>query len=81
MCFMYYNGAYLILERCDNLSKVRLPITMSEDLRADLEEMSKDLNMSKNQLTLLALYSLVANYKKSGSFIFVDLLNPEHKEK
>lgn len=53
---------------------------MGDDLREDLDHMADELNMSKNQLALLALYSLVANYKKRGSFIFVDLLNPEHKK-
>lgn len=62
------------------LGKTRLPVIMNEDLKAELDQMSDELNMSKNQLALMALYSLVANYKKSGSFIFVDLLNPEHKK-
>ncbi|MFZ2464774.1 MAG: hypothetical protein WAW77_14385 [Caldibacillus thermoamylovorans] len=62
------------------MSKHRLPVIMGDDLREDLDHMADELNMSKNQLALLALYSLVANYKKRGSFIFVDLLNPEHKK-
>lgn len=53
---------------------------LSKELTNDLEQMSDELNMSKNQLALMALHSLVANYKKRGSFIFVDLLNPEHKK-
>lgn len=53
---------------------------MGDDLKEDLDHMADELNMSKNQLALLALYSLVGNYKKSGSFIFADLLNPKHKE-
>lgn len=52
---------------------------MNNDLKEQLDQMAVELNMSKNQLALLALYSLVVNYKKSGSFIFVDLLSPEHK--
>lgn len=62
------------------MSKHRLPVIMGDDLKEDLDHMADELNMSKNQLALLALYSLVGNYKKSGSFIFADLLNPKHKE-
>lgn len=62
------------------MAKTRLPVVMDEDLKEGLDQMAEELNMSKNQLALMALYSLVANYKKSGSFIFVDLLNPKHKE-
>lgn len=58
----------------------RLVLELNEDLKKEVDQMSKELNMSRNQLGLMALYSLVANYKKSGSFIFVDLLNPEHKK-
>lgn len=61
------------------MSKHRLPIVMNDDLKKGLDNMAAELNMSKNQLALLALYSLIANYEKNGSFIFVDLLSPEHK--
>lgn len=61
------------------MTKHRLPIVMNDDLKKGLDRMATKLNMSKNQLALLALYSLVANYEKNGSSIFIDLLNPEHK--
>jgi len=30
---------------------------------------------------LMALHSLIANYETKGSFLFADLINPEHREK
>lgn len=63
-----------------DLAKHKLPVTMESELNEELQRMSDDLNISKNQLTLLALYSLVANYKQNGSYIFADLLNPKYKE-
>lgn len=62
------------------MGKHRLTVVMNEDLRDEMDRMADELGMSKNHLALLALNSLVANYEKSGSFIFVDLLNPKHKE-
>ena len=58
----------------------KLSINMPAALKADLDLMSEELNMSRNQLSILALYSLVGNYKQKGTFIFVDLLNPENKK-
>lgn len=58
----------------------KLSINMPSDLKADLDKMAEDLNMSRNQLSIMALYSLVRNYEKQGSFIFVDLLNLQHKK-
>lgn len=44
-----------------------------------LERMSKETGLSQIQLVLLATQSLIANYEQKGSFIFADLLNPEHR--
>lgn len=57
----------------------RLPINMPESLKKDLEKMSEEVGLSQNQLAVMALHSLVANYESKGSFIFADLLNPEHR--
>jgi hypothetical protein len=43
--------------------------------------MSKETNLQQSQLMLMALHSLIANYETKGSFIFADLINPEHREK
>jgi hypothetical protein len=43
--------------------------------------MSQETGIPQAQLVNLATISMLANYKKKGSFIFVDLLNPEHKAK
>lgn len=57
----------------------RLPINMPESLKTELEKMSEEVGLSQNQLAVMALHSLVANYELKGSFIFADLLNPEHR--
>lgn len=58
----------------------RLPLVLPVDLKERLEKMSDETNLSQNQLAVMALYSLIANYQKSGSFIFVDLLDVSHRE-
>lgn len=57
----------------------RFPVVMNTALKMELEAMSEEIGLTQNHLTVLALYSLVANYKKKGSFIMADLLNPEHR--
>jgi len=63
------------------VEKKRLIVDMPEHLKVELEEFSDEVGMSQNQLVVLAVHSLVANYKTKGSFIFADLLNPVHREK
>lgn len=62
------------------MSKAKLQIYMPQGFKDRLEGMSEETGISQNQLILLAGYSLLANYDKSGSFIFADLLNPEHRQ-
>ncbi|MEK5105088.1 hypothetical protein MKX83_24405 [Cytobacillus sp. FSL M8-0252] len=57
----------------------RLPINMPDALKEDFEKMSEEVGLSQNQLAVMALHSLVANYESKGAFIFADLLNPEHR--
>jgi len=57
-----------------------LTVEFVPKVKKDLEEMSKETGMSQAALIKLATISMLENYKQKGSFIFVDLLNPEHKE-
>lgn len=59
----------------------KIPVSMPETLKEKLEKMSEELGLSQNQLAVMALHSLVANYEIKGSFIFADLLNPDHRGK
>jgi len=57
----------------------KMPVSLPENLKYDLEKMSVEVGLSQNQLLVMAAQSLIANYKEKGSFIFADLLNPEHR--
>lgn len=48
--------------------------------KTELERMADETGMTQTALVKLATISLLENYKTKGSFVFVDLLNPEHKE-
>jgi hypothetical protein len=63
-----------------NVPKKGITISFTESIKKQLEEMSKETNIPQAQLVNLATISMLENYKHKGSFIFVDLLNPEHKE-
>ena len=56
-----------------------MPVSLPENLKCELEKMSVEVGLSQNQLLMMAAQSLIANYKEKGSFIFADLLNPEHR--
>lgn len=58
-----------------------MPVSFPVDLKAKLEAMAKETGVNQSQLIRLAVHSLVVNYETQGSFIFADLLNPEHKER
>ncbi|UAL48785.1 hypothetical protein K7887_07600 [Sutcliffiella horikoshii] len=57
----------------------RLSVYLPANLKDELEEMAKEVGLKQNQLVVMALHSLVRNYEKKGSFIFVDLLSPSDK--
>ncbi|NJP38959.1 hypothetical protein [Alkalicoccus luteus] len=59
--------------------KEKLQVTMPATLKKELERMANETGISQNHLSVLALHSLTKNYKEKGSFIFADLLNPEHR--
>lgn len=63
------------------MDKVKQTIYLPEETKKQLEEMSGDVAISQNQLIVLATHSLIANWKEKGSFIFVDLLDPKHRQK
>jgi predicted transcriptional regulator len=54
-------------------------INVPDDVRERLERMAEETSLSMNALANLAIQSLVANYEVKGSFIFADLLNPDHR--
>lgn len=55
-------------------------ISLPTHLKKELKQMGEETGLSVNHLVKLASSSLVANYREKGSFIFADLLNPEHRE-
>lgn len=57
----------------------KMPVSMPEKLKDDLEKMSEEIGLSQNHLAVLALHSLVKNYESKGTFIFVDLLTPDRE--
>ena len=57
-----------------------LNIDLPPVAKEELVRMADETNMSQAALIKLATLSLLENYKHKGSFIFADLLNPEHKE-
>jgi hypothetical protein len=61
------------------MSKKGITIQFPEHVKKRLEEMSEEVGIPQNQLVNLATISMLENYKQKGSFIFVDLLNPDHK--
>jgi hypothetical protein len=54
----------------------RLGIYLSPQLKKEIKDMADETGFTVNQLTLMALTSLTANYQQKGMFLFVDLLSP-----
>lgn len=61
------------------MDKKGITVYLTETPKRNLEEMSKETGIPQAQLINLATISMLENYKVKGSFIFADLLNPEHK--
>ncbi|MGG0753112.1 ribbon-helix-helix domain-containing protein [Brevibacillus laterosporus] len=59
----------------------RLAVAFPEKLKEEMKIMSKDTGIAQTTLVVMAMQSLIANYKNKGSFIFADLLNPDYKIK
>ena len=75
---IYCQGGDLGLS--DDKNAKRMLLYLTDDLKKRVEKMSEETRLSQNQLAVMALHSLVANYEQKGSFIFADLLNPENKK-
>ena len=75
------NNVNLTLEWSDfNMDdNSRLSVYLPRSLKDELEAMANEVGLKQNQLAVMALHSLVKNYEKKGSFIFVDLLSPKVK--
>lgn len=58
----------------------RQTIDLPDDIKRDLNEMSKELGMTQSALMVLAINTLVARYREDGMKIFFDLLTPKKKE-
>lgn len=63
------------------MDKKGITVYLTETPKKRLEEMSKETGIPQAQLINLATISMLENYKGKGSFIFADLLNPDHKQK
>jgi hypothetical protein len=59
----------------------RLSVYFPPEVKAALEKMSEETGLAQTQLVVMATHSMLINYQTKGSFIFADLLNPEHKQK
>ncbi|MBT2721425.1 hypothetical protein [Bacillus sp. ISL-46] len=53
----------------------RLGVYLPPHLKRDLKAMSDETGYTVNQLALMSLTSLLANYNQRGCLIFVDLLS------
>lgn len=62
-------------------AKKTMIVNIPTDAKAKLEKMSEETGLSQTQIVVMAIHSVLANYEIKGSFIFADLLNPEHKQK
>lgn len=62
------------------MSKKGITVYLTEKPKELLEQMSDETGIPQAQLINLATISMLENYKFKGSFVFVDLLNPDHKQ-
>lgn len=56
-----------------------LNVNLTEEAKGKLKTMAEETGLSQANLVRLATLSLLENYEAKGSFIFADLLNPNHK--
>jgi hypothetical protein len=62
------------------MTKKGITVYLTEQPKKQLEEMAEETGIPQAQLINLATISMLENYKVKGSFVFVDLLNPEYKQ-
>jgi hypothetical protein len=59
----------------------RQSIDLPEEIKSDLEKMSKGIGMTQNALINLSVATMLAKYKAEGMRIFFDLISqPEIKK-
>lgn len=63
------------------MNKKGITVYFTDKPKKELEQMAAETGIPQAQLVNLATISMLENYNVKGSFIFADLLNPEHKEK
>lgn len=54
-------------------------VNLTDEAKKKLVTMADETGLSQANLIRLATLSLLENYDSKGSFIFADLLNPNHK--
>jgi len=59
----------------------RQSIDLPEEIKSDLEKMSKDIGMTQNALVNLAVATMLAKYKADGMRIFFDLISTSGAKK
>ncbi|AIF45745.1 hypothetical protein [Virgibacillus sp. SK37] len=62
------------------MGKQILPVSFPTDVKEKLAKMSDETGINQSNLIRMATHSMIINYESKGSFIFADLLNPQHKE-
>lgn len=80
---MVYNGVVVVhinvtaVQMYNNggISVARQSIDLPNEVKSDLEKMSKDIGMSQNGLANLAIATMLAKYKAEGMKIFFDLIS------
>ncbi|MFT9488362.1 MAG: hypothetical protein ACH0QD_13525 [Tepidibacillus sp.] len=67
--------AELLNSKIDKEKEGPLLISIPNELKNKLENLSNISSISQSQLVVLALYALIENYKKKKSGVFFGLLN------
>lgn len=57
----------------------KFPVTITTKTKDRLLKMADETGLTQTQIVNMAILSVLANYDTKGSFIFADLLNPEHR--
>jgi len=59
----------------------RQSIDLPDEIKSNLEKMSKDIGMTQNALVNLAVATMLAKYKADGMRIFFDLISKSGTKK
>lgn len=63
------------------ISLPRQSIDLPEEVKSDLQKMSKDIGMTQNALINLAVATMLAKYKAEGMRLFFDLISQPETRK